>query len=215
MEKVSEPSLNVAFIDVMLPPPPPAGGGGRKPIVKTETQKPPVPDTKPVQPTEDQVPDKPPVPTTEAPIDDLTPSAPVDDSSGSGDGPGIGPGDGPGVGPGTGDNPDSGGDLPSDGDDDMPVRLSVGMTRPEAISKVTPKYTEAARKAGVQGTVIVEAVIDEQGRVTNVHVLRGLPMGLDRMAVEAIQQWRFRPAMRGDKPVKVYFTLTAIFSIQR
>jgi protein TonB len=48
-----------------------------------------------------------------------------------------------------------------------------------------------------------------------VRVLHGLPLGLDRTAVEAIQQWRFKPALQGDKPVKVYLTLTVIFSLKR
>ena len=99
--------------------------------------------------------------------------------------------------------------------DDLPMRLSAGMTRPKLIHKVEPRYTEVAKRAGVQGNVIVEAVIDEKGRVTDVHILRGLPLGLDRNAVEAIQQWRFKPARRGGKPVKVYFTLTATFRIKR
>ena len=89
------------------------------------------------------------------------------------------------------------------------------MTRPGLIHQVQPRYTELARRAGVQGTVIVEAIIDEQGRVTNVRLIRGLPMGLDRAAVEAIQQWHFKPAMSGGRPVKVYYTLTVNFTIQR
>jgi protein TonB len=63
--------------------------------------------------------------------------------------------------------------------------------------------------------VIVEAVIDEQGRVTDVRILRGLPMGLDREAVAAVRQWRFTPATLQGKPVKVYFSLTVNFRIQR
>lgn len=215
---VTEPSsLNVAFIDVMLPPPPPSGGGGRPkpPMPKPEDAKPPVvtPD-KPVQPTDETVPDKPPARDT-TDIQDLGPS--TDDDSPNTDGP-VGPGDGPGVGPGTGPGTDEGpignGDAPGVGDDE-PIHLTVGMTRPEPIHRVTPSYTEAARRAGIQGTAFVEATIDEKGNVTDVHVVRGLPMGLDRKAVEAVQQWRFKPAMRGDKPVKVYFMLTVHFTIQR
>jgi protein TonB len=95
------------------------------------------------------------------------------------------------------------------------MTITVGMTRPVIVHSVQPRYTELARRAGIQGTVIVEAVIDQKGQVTNVRVLRGLPMGLDRAAVEAIQQWRFKPALLDDRPVKVFFTLTVNFSIQR
>ena len=58
-------------------------------------------------------------------------------------------------------------------------------------------------------------MIDEQGRVTNERLIRGLPMGLDQAALEAIQQWRFKPALLDGRPVKVYFTLTVNFTIQR
>ena len=96
-----------------------------------------------------------------------------------------------------------------------PVYLTPEMSRPRALQPIQPRYTEPARRAGVQGTVIVEAIIDEQGHATNVRVVRGLPMGLDRSAVEAIQQVTFQPAMRGGRPVKVYFNLTVNFTIQR
>jgi len=123
------------------------------------------------------------------------------------DTPGNGKRDGKGPGKGTGDGPE---DAPSG-----PIRLTAAMTPPMAIYKVQPRYTETARRANVQGVVVVEAVIDEQGRVTDVRVLRGLPMGLDRAAIEAIQQWKFSPAMMQERPVKVYFTLTANFTLQR
>lgn len=95
------------------------------------------------------------------------------------------------------------------------MHLTASMIRPEILQRVQPRYTEAARRAGVQGVVFVEAIIDERGKVTDVRVLRGLPMGLDRSAVEAVEQWRFKPAMLDGRPVKVYFTLTVTFTIQR
>src|SRR5918999_3044933 len=61
-----------------------------------------------------------------------------------------------------------------------PYRVGNGITAPERISGAPPVYTEMARRARVMGTVIVEAIIDERGDVTNVRVLKGLPMGLDR-----------------------------------
>lgn len=95
------------------------------------------------------------------------------------------------------------------------MHIKVGMIKPQVVHQVQPRYTPGALRAGVQGTVIVEAIIDEQGSVDNVRVLRGLPMGLDKSAIEAIQQWRFKPATMSNKPVKVYFTLTVNFTIQR
>ena len=89
------------------------------------------------------------------------------------------------------------------------------MTRPEIVHQVQPRYSEKARQAGVQGMVIVEAIIDELGQVTNVRLVRGLPMALDLAAIQAIQQWRFKPALLDGRPVKVFYTLTVNFSIQR
>jgi protein TonB len=71
-----------------------------------------------------------------------------------------------------------------------------------------------ARKARVTGVVIVEAIIDESGNVTNARVLKGLPMGLDRAALDAVQRWKFRPAQFQGRNVKVYYTLTVNFQVQ-
>jgi len=59
-----------------------------------------------------------------------------------------------------------------------------------------------------------EAIIDTGGNVTNVRVLKGLPMGLDRAAVEAVQKWKFKPATLEGRPVKVYYVLTVNFQVQ-
>ncbi len=91
----------------------------------------------------------------------------------------------------------------------------AAVTRPEKIYGVPPVYTEMARRAGVEGVVIVESVIDEEGDVTNTRVLRGLPMGLDEAALEALQTWKFKPATLEGRPVKVYYTLTVNFRIER
>ncbi|HTG35190.1 MAG TPA: TonB family protein [Thermoanaerobaculia bacterium] len=210
---VTEPSLNVAFIDVLLPPPPPAGGGGHpKPPVPEQPQPKTAPTQAPTvrQPTD--VPDMPATPTppvADIPSGPVTSEGPVSTTDGPGIGPGDGPGDGPGIGPGNGPGVEPGGDSTG------PVYLTAEMSRPRPLQPIQPRYTEPARRAGVQGTVMVEAIIDEKGRATNVRVVRSLPMGLDRSAVEAIQQVTFQPAMRGGRPVKVYFNLTVNFTIQR
>lgn len=218
--EVPEPQIVDVFFSEKLLPELSGGGGGPKPPDKPpvieEEQKPPVPD-QPVQPTEDTVPDDLPTP-ADTSIEPVVPGPVASDSLDFGDGPGIGPGIGPGVGPGIGDGPGGPGIGPSgdgDGGDNLPVHITVGMTKPEVIHKVQPRYTELGRRSGTQGSVIVEAIIDENGRVTGVRVLRGLPMGLDKAAVEAIQQWRFTPARLAGKPVKVYFMLTVNFTIQR
>jgi TonB family protein len=97
---------------------------------------------------------------------------------------------------------------------DLPHRVGDKVTRPEKISGAPPVYTEVARKARVQGIVIVEAIIDEQGDVTNTNILKGLPLGLDQAAVEAVRTWKFKPAMLEGRPVKVYYTLTVNFKVE-
>jgi protein TonB len=94
------------------------------------------------------------------------------------------------------------------------LRVGGAVSRPEIITQIKPVYTELARRARVTGTVIVEAIIDTSGNVTNVRVLKGLPMGLDKAAVDAVQRWRFKPAMLEGRPVRVYYVLTVNFQVQ-
>jgi len=96
---------------------------------------------------------------------------------------------------------------------DSPYRVGYGVSRPEKISGAAPVYTELARRSRVSGTVIVEVIIDEQGNVVDPRVLKGEPMGLDRAAVDAIETWKFKPAMKEGKPVKVYYVLTVNFQV--
>lgn len=101
--------------------------------------------------------------------------------------------------------PDDGraGALPLSGDIAPPVKIYAPQ----------PLYTEEARRAGIQGVVILEAVVDAQGQVQNVKVLKGLPMGLDQSAVDAVMSWRYDPATQNGQPVPVYFTFTISFSL--
>lgn len=216
---VPDPNTNIGPVTFFELPPPPSGGGGPRPPVKPQQKLATAPPAtnQVVQPDEKNVPDKPPAPNTETTTTQEIVSGPSSSDTNVG-GPGgpcvvCPPGDGP-VGPGPG-GPGGPGVQPGVPVDTAPLHFSVGMTKPEVLHSVQPRYSELARRAGVQGTVIVEAVIDQQGFVTNVRVLRGLPMNLDRAAVEAIQQWRFKPAMMGDHPVKVYYNLTVNFTIQR
>ncbi len=94
-----------------------------------------------------------------------------------------------------------------------PYRVGGEISRPEKVSGDPPAYTELARRARITGVVIVEAIIDEQGNVSSTRVLKGLPMGLDRAAVDAVGAWKFKPAMTYGKPVAVYYTLTVNFKL--
>ena len=197
-------------------PEPKLGGGRPKPVDQPREETKPAEPDKPVQPAPDAVPDQVPTP---APVQDAAPAttgfdflpdAPEDPGVPWGDPDGDEDAVAPGDGPGTGDGPGAG-----EGQEEGPVYITVGITRPEILRKVDPRYTEMARRAGVQGTVIIEAIIDEKGNVTAQRVLKALPMGLDQAAMDAIRQWRFKPAYRGSEPVKVYYTLTVNFMLQR
>jgi protein TonB len=84
---------------------------------------------------------------------------------------------------------------------------------PVLVSKVDPVYPEPARRAGVEGTVVLEASIDERGRVTDVQVLRGLPMGLSESAEEAVRHWQYRPARGQSGPVRSRKTVRIVFTL--
>jgi protein TonB len=105
-------------------------------------------------------------------------------------------------------------EAPPEPEPDGPIYVTGDVQKPEKISAPAPQYTEIARKARIQGVVIVQAIIDEQGNVTNVQVLKGLPMGLSEAAVDAVKQWKFKPATLNSKPVAVYFNLTVNFQLQ-
>ena len=93
------------------------------------------------------------------------------------------------------------------------MALRGGIAPPVKIYSPQPLYTEDARRAGVQGVVILEAVVDADGTVRNVKVLKGLPMGLGQSAVDAVLTWRYEPAKLEGKSVPVYFTFTISFSL--
>ena len=92
-------------------------------------------------------------------------------------------------------------------------RVGAGVTRPEILFQTRPVYPEAARREKEQGTAIVEAIIDQEGCVTNVRALKG-PHSLLESAKDAVRRWVFRPAMLEGIPVKVFYVLTVNYAIQ-
>ncbi len=105
---------------------------------------------------------------------------------------------------------------------------SAGSSQGEDIAEITeevqpprkvftphPRYTQAARKARHQGTVVLQAVIDEAGKVIEVEPLQGLLFGLTEATVETVRSWRFEPASRQGKPLKVWYRATVSFSLSR
>lgn len=92
--------------------------------------------------------------------------------------------------------------------------ITGDITAPVKVFSPQPQYTEDARQARVQGMVILQTVVDTDGNVVDVKVLKGLPSGLTESAIETVSAWRFLPAMRGEEPVAVHFLLTISFSLQ-
>jgi periplasmic protein TonB len=121
---------------------------------------------------------------------------------GSGIGGGVGSGRGPGVGPGSGGGFGGGA-----------YRIGGGVSAPTVLSKVEPEYSEEARKAKWQGTVVLSLVVDDQGRPQALKVVRSLGLGLDQKAIEAVEKWRFKPGMKDGKPVPVMATIEVNFRL--
>jgi protein TonB len=93
-----------------------------------------------------------------------------------------------------------------------PVRLHQGIAPPVPISNAPPVYPSLARTARIEGTVILDVVIDEQGRVTGAKVLRSAPL-LDQAAIDAITAWRYEPARLNGTPIAVAMPVTVRFTL--
>jgi protein TonB len=78
---------------------------------------------------------------------------------------------------------------------------------------VQPEYPELARRARLEGFVILQAAIDQRGNVRDAEVLRGLGLGLDDAAREAVMQWRYTPTYYNGRPVEVILTINVVFQL--
>lgn len=94
------------------------------------------------------------------------------------------------------------------------ARIEPPIQAPVVVSRVEPTYPDDYRRAGVNGIVILEAAISDTGNVENVGVLKSVGPGLDMAAVEAVREWKFRPATKDGKPVPVLFNLTINFKLK-
>jgi TonB family protein len=131
-------------------------------------------------------------------------------SNGPGTGGGIGSGEGTGIGSGKG-----GGLGPGEGGGTGGGVFSVGgsVTAPIPIYKPEPPYSEEARKAKYQGTVVLQIVVDTQGSVVDVRVVKPLGLGLDEKAVETVRTWKFKPGMRNGAAVPVRVLVEVSFRL--
>jgi TonB family protein len=121
---------------------------------------------------------------------------------GSGSGGGVGSGRGPGVGPGWGGGIGGGA-----------YRVGGGVTAPRVIYSPDPEFSEEARKAKFQGTVVLWLIVGPDGRPHEVGVYRSLGVGLDEKAIEAIRQWRFEPGRKDGIPVAVQLNVEVSFRL--
>lgn len=86
---------------------------------------------------------------------------------------------------------------------------------PVAMTPIRPKYPEIAQEAGIEGVVVVQAFIDEKGRVKETLILKGVPnTGLDEAAMQAIRNTRFRPAKQRERAVGVWISIPVNFRLK-
>lgn len=136
-------------------------------------------------------------------IGDITapPGPPSRGGQGSGSlgGEGVGTRAGPGTGTGDGG----------------PYRIGGGVTNPVVLVQTTPKYTDDAIKAKVQGVVFLQAVIRKNGRADSFKVIRGLGYGLEESAIREIAtNWKFKPGMKDGREVDVLATIEVTFTLR-
>jgi periplasmic protein TonB len=121
---------------------------------------------------------------------------------GTGSGGGAGPGEGPGFGPGHGGG--LGGGV---------YRVGGGVSAPRPIYDPDPEYSEEARHAKYQGTVLLWVIVGQDGRPRDIRVQRSLGMGLDEKAIAAVQNWKFEPSMKDGRPVAVQVNIEVTFRL--
>jgi TonB family protein len=152
------------------------------------------------------------IPETNAPARLGSPDSPqillASQGAGNGSGFGHGLGGGIGLGHGTGAGPGSGG-----GYGGGLMSVGGGVSAPQVIHSVQPEFTEEARQANHEGTVAIQLIVDAQGNPQNIRVTRQVGMGLDQKAIEAVRQYRFKPAMYQGHPVSVQMVIEVDFHL--
>jgi TonB family protein len=133
---------------------------------------------------------------------------PASNGTGSGAGMGTGSGGGIGSGKGNGYGPGEGG-----GYGGGLYHVGGGVSAPQLIYSPDPEFSDEARRAKYQGVCVVSLIVDAQGNPQRVAVVRHLGMGLDEKAVEAVKQYKFKPATLQGKPVPVEVNIEVNFRI--
>ena len=89
-----------------------------------------------------------------------------------------------------------------------------GVSAPVVIHKVEPKYTDAAKEAKIQGTVILNLEVTREGLADKIAVKEGLAPDLDQNAIKAVRQWRFKPGTKDGEPVRVKAAMEINFRLK-
>jgi TonB family protein len=90
---------------------------------------------------------------------------------------------------------------------------SGGGSVPSCIYCPSPRYSDAARKVKFMGTVILDVTVTEDGRASDIRVLKGVPFGLNQQAIRAVNEWTFKPASSDDRPVAVRVPIETTFRL--
>jgi protein TonB len=96
---------------------------------------------------------------------------------------------------------------------ESPMKVSAADERPKLIKEIKPVYPEIARQSMVQGVVVIQAFIDEEGQVYVAKVIKSVPL-LDQAAIDAVRQWKYSPAKLNGKPVRVQADITITFRLK-
>lgn len=92
------------------------------------------------------------------------------------------------------------------------VRVSSGVQSGLLIKKVAPKYPDEARRAGIQGTVVLKATISKQGDIVDLQPVSGDPE-LTKAAIKAVKKWKYKPYILGGNPVMVETTIQVNYAL--
>jgi len=92
-------------------------------------------------------------------------------------------------------------------------RAGHSISAPQLISKVEPEFSEEARKAKYSGVVVLQIEVDTNGKARGVRVVQSPGLGLDKKAVDAVLQWRFKPGYQDGRPVVTAATVEVNFRL--
>ena len=92
-----------------------------------------------------------------------------------------------------------------------PLRVGGDIREPRRVSAAAPVYPADAAAAGIEGIVIIQAMVGTDGGVKNAKILRSVP-GLDQAALDAVQQWRFTPTLLNGRPVEIIMNVDVTFT---